>query len=235
MTSSNPSNPLSLASMDASTARTHFRPLLLRITARLAAQGWFTRPEDGLDVIDDFFETQWTGLSQRYVESKAPAHSYVGRAYSYYARRRFAETRRWTNTLRDSATLASLVDSTSAQEQFAESDRQAVADALTKLSPQAREALLAYLAASGKHERDVARRLRITRHRLRSLVSDAFGRVAVAIGAAGEFSAQDREIALLLWRDGLSVSQIAGRFNLPAKEVQETRARFLERLKRGLR
>jgi DNA-directed RNA polymerase specialized sigma24 family protein len=220
--------------MDALSARTHFRSLLLHITARLAAQGWFSRPEDGLDVIDDFFETQWTGLSQRYVESKGAAHSYIGRAYSYYARRRFAETRRWTNTLIDSATLASFVDSTSTQEQFSGSDRQAVADALTKLSPQSREALLAYLAAAGKRERDVARRLKITRHRLRSLVSDAFGRVAVAIGAADEFSPQDREIALLLWRDGLSVSRISNRLNLPAKEVQQTRARFLKRLNRGL-
>jgi DNA-directed RNA polymerase specialized sigma24 family protein len=231
----NSSNPLSLATMDASSARGHFRPLLLRITARLAAQGWFTRPEDGLDVIEDFFETQWAGLAQRYIESKAPAHSYVGRAYSYYARRHFAETRRWTNTLVDSATLASLVDPTTAQEQFSESDRTAVADALTKLSSQAHQALLAYLAASGKHERDVARRLGITRHRLRSLVSDAFGRVVVAIGAASEFSGQDREIALLLWRDGLSVSRIADRFNLTAKEVQETRSRFLQRLKQGMR
>jgi DNA-directed RNA polymerase specialized sigma24 family protein len=69
---------------------------------------------------------------------------------------------------------------------------------------------------------------------LRSRLADAFGRVSVAIGAATEFLPEDREIILLLWRDGRSVAEVARYLAVPASRVQQTRNRVLERLKRGL-
>lgn len=227
--------PMSLTEMDITTGMRRHRAMLLRCLSRLTAQGWVLRPDDGLDLIQDFFLTQWDGIARRYALDKGTEEGYVAAAFTYYAKRRIAEMRRWSNALRDSTWLARIPkpDAT-AGEEFARDDRESVARAMANLPDALREALEAYVAASGRGEREVAGRLKITRHRLRSRVADAFGRVAVAIGATAEFSPEDREIALLLWQDGLSAARVARRLGIPAGRVQETRSRFLDRLRTGL-
>jgi len=221
-----------IAELGALTAAQRFRPLLLRCLSRLASQGWCFRPDDGLDLTIDFFLTEWEGMAQRYSADKGSVEAYVATAFVYYAKRRWADMRRWSSALRDSSRLAEIPSLVG--DQFAESDRQLVGRALADLPPPLRKALLAYLTASGRHEREVAKHLNITRHRLRSRVADAFGRVAVALGATDELSSKDREIALLLWRDGLDVARVARRFGVSAAQVQETRARVLKRLRGAL-
>jgi RNA polymerase sigma factor (sigma-70 family) len=193
------------------------------------------RPEDGLDLVADFFLSEWTGIAQRYSKQKGTVEGYVATAFLYYAKRRLAKMQNWRNTLRDTKWLSQLPErEPSEEEQTAAEDLDLLERAVANLPSPLRTALLAYVAGSGRHEEELAERLQITRHRLRSRLADAFGRVSVAIGAATEFLPEDREIILLLWRDGRSVAEVARYLAVPASRVQQTRNRVLERLKRGL-
>ena len=142
--------------------------------------------------------------------------------------------RRWSGALRDSALLADLISTDDKEEKYSVGDRDIVARIVSNLPPPLKVALDAYLSASGKQEREIAKGLNITRHRLRTNVADAFGRVAVALGATQELSSDDQEIARLLWRDGLTVARAARHLNISAVEIQKVRTRVLNRLRQSL-
>jgi DNA-directed RNA polymerase specialized sigma24 family protein len=187
-----------------------------------------------MDLIEDFLLEEWDGIAQRYDASKGTAGSYIAGAFVHYAQRRIARMRRWSGALRDSALLANSASTEGREETYSVGDRDIVARVVSSLPAELKAALEAYLSASGRQEREIAKGLNITRHRLRTDVADAFGRVAVAIGATQELSSDDQEIARLLWRDGLTVARVARHLNISAVEVQKVRMRVLDRLRKAL-
>jgi DNA-directed RNA polymerase specialized sigma24 family protein len=208
------------------------RSLLYRCIGGLVAKGWRVAPDVAHDLIGDFTLSDWPRLRQRFDPTKGSLDAYIASSFVFFAKRRLAELFRWQVALRDSGRLfEETIDPASLDEPFYPSDREAVAEAIGQLPPAHRRAILVFLDASGRDERAIARSLGLTRHRFRTLVADAFGRIVVRLSGVDDFEEPDREIATLLWRDGSSVEQISRRLSVSAITIQKLRAKLLSRLR----
>src|SRR4051812_39949290 len=79
-------------SLDIDYAR--YRRLLTAALARLARNGYAVPPDEGLDLIHDFFVEAWEGLIHRFDADKASFETYIYGAFIRFARPRIVRLNR---------------------------------------------------------------------------------------------------------------------------------------------
>ncbi|MGD2108662.1 MAG: hypothetical protein PVI86_04655 [Phycisphaerae bacterium] len=199
----------------------------------MAREGLAVSPDEGLDLVQEFFASEWQGIKARYDSSYGGLKPYLCKAFLWFARRRIIRMRDRSARLTDLADLAERIAS-SEDETVCQADLAAARKAWNQLPPGQDQVLLAYLEAGPRSERRLAREFSTTRYRIRELLAEAFSRVAVSLGEQGKVTDEDWPIALALWRRGLSLRETAQSLGLSTHQVQAARRRILDTIKSGI-
>lgn len=212
-----------------------YRGLLFSALGKLAAQGFAVPPGDAADLVHDFFAEAWGGIAERYEPERAGLGTYVYAAFVRFARPRIVRLRRFRGSLVEPKELERLAE--------AESDAPAPGDvldlqrlhkAIIALPSPNRELLESWLKAPSGSEREAARGLGLSRYQARLRLIDALGQVSVAVGALRNVESIDRDVALAVWRDGLTIAEASARLRLTRQQVYNAYRRNQRRLERSL-
>lgn len=213
-------------------AYVRYRPLLFSALSGLAKHGFAASPDDGLDLIHDFFLDAWHPLVRNYDWKRAKFETYVYASFVRFARPRIIRLHRWNDALVQPSGLTMLDTAEVRVEppETAQRDIKAVSAAAAKLVPFERELLIAYVSSPATSERDLARRYSLTRYRLRMLLADALAKTAVHLGETSALDDAERSVILALWHEGRTVKEAARVLERPLSEIQAMRTQFFQRL-----
>lgn len=195
-----------------------YTPVLLGALAALVRQGFRLNPAEGLEVVHDFYIEALPGLFERYESSRAKFSTYLYGAFLRFARARIIRHQRWNRLLvpfDDAIAHPAVPDDSS----VAETLNARVADALHALPRDLRITVDARVAR-GESERQIARRLRVSRYVVRQRLAEALGRIAMAIGNDETIREDLRPLAIRLWRDGHSLMRVAQEQGLSRSEAR---------------
>lgn len=212
-----------------------YRGLLFSALGKLAAQGFSVPPDDAADLVHDFFAEAWGGIAERYDPERATLGTYVYAAFVRFARPRIVRLQRFRGSLVEPREIERLAEAESdAPEPGDVLDLQRLNKAIIALPLPSRELLEYWLKAPSGSEREVARSLGLSRYQARLRLIDALGQVSVAMGALGSVESIDRDVALAVWRDGLTIVEASARLRLTAQQVGNAYRRNQRRLERTL-
>lgn len=203
------------------------RASLLSALGYLARRGYVVQPADSLEVIHDFFTNQWKAIERNYDRTRGPLRPYLVRAFVRYARDWIIQNRAWTNRLADVSHLSRLAPAAAPDAAMERAELiESVRHVLAALPPDEHTVLTLALEQGPRCERELSRRMGLSRYATRQLLIRAMGRVAVLLGEQGKISDEDWRIAQCLWRDGRTVKQTAAHLDLTAPQVREGMARI---------
>jgi len=214
-------------------AYSQLMPLFFGALGRLARQGFVVSPADGMDLIHDFFAEAWGGLVAHYDPNKGSFEGYAYVGFVQFSRPRIVRLQRWQLSLVDSDEFDAFA--TSGSEVISDLDEAKVRDAIAALPPNEQEILQRYLYSDSTSKRLVAREFQLTRYRLREILVDALGRVAVSLDQPPGVSLQDWDVACALWRDRRTFEETAAVLSLTAEQVRRANKRnslFLQQVLR---
>lgn len=208
-----------------------FRRLLLSALARLALQGYPTRPSDGMEIIHDFFIEAWPGIEERYDDSRGSFTTYLFASFIRFARPRIVRSLQWERNLLPPDELSRIGESETDSQQFrlSDSDIRAVRDALETLPPEHRDILIERVALN-RSERDLAKLRGISRYRLRMYCAEALGRLALVLNEQGPIKSREWEVIRRLWAEGRTIEDVAESLNLTGSEVRSVRKSVVRQL-----
>jgi DNA-directed RNA polymerase specialized sigma24 family protein len=209
-------------------AYVRYRPLLFGALSRLAARGYTTAPDDGMDLVHDFFLEAWHGIAANYDPGKASLETYLYGSFVQFARPRIVRQHRWRDALVSPILLADMnaPDLQFTALQAPAGDVVAVRGAFQRLAPREREILAAYVSDAKVSERHLADRFSLTRYQLRLLLADALGKLAVALGEMSAMNDTERAVMAALWEKGRTVRETAQVLQVSTSEIQAMRARL---------
>jgi RNA polymerase sigma factor (sigma-70 family) len=205
-----------------------YRRTLLSVLNRLAIRGYAVAPGDGLEIVHDFFLEVWPGLRERYDPTKGSVESYVRGAFIRFARPRIIRNAKWTANLWEPHAIA-LVEEPVDDEREDRLDVAFLREAFASLSPLHRDVLRQRLIV-GTSEREIARRLRVSRYRVRELAAEALGHLSVKIGETGLVGARDWPLAYTLWAEERTLPDAAAKLGLTSDQARRARLRMLRAL-----
>lgn len=214
--------------MDAQQAYKTYRPLLLRALSGLARQGYVLAPDEGLDLVHDFFIEVWPALVQRHDPKRAQLGTFAYRAFVQFARPRIIRLNRWRH---DDAERVELTGDATQGDELG-SDLHKVRAALDKLARADRELLLARFDAQDS-DRRLAKRHGVTRYRIRERLGDALAQLVSILHESSLVDARDWPLIKALWGEGLSPEAVALQLGLTTVQVKHRRQRVLEALFRA--
>ena len=196
-----------------------YSPMLLSAVASLAKRGFDIHPAEGLELIHDFYLEALPGLTGRYDESKAKFSTYLYAAFLRFARPRLLRNMRWKRlfvSFDDAIAHPSAPDHAEPSESLVEGVSRAIA-----ALPHDLKTVIEGRARLGESERQVARRLAVSRYVVRQRMAEALGRIAIAIGEDEMIPGDLRPLAVRLWRDGESLMTVAAELGLSRQEARE--------------
>jgi RNA polymerase sigma factor (sigma-70 family) len=216
-----------------------YRPLLFGALSKLAGSGFAVPPDEGLDLIHDFFIEAWAAVESNYDPSRSKFTTYLYRSFVNFVRPRIVRSVRWRSTLLPPEDLSRQIEE---REEFgrhsvnaAQSpDLWAVKRALEELPAADRELLLCYLEGRETSDRKLARRFLLSRYRLRLKLSDALAQVAVKMSERGSLTDPEWRLALALWQDKRTIREAANMLNRSIGEVQEMRMNLFRHLSNSI-
>jgi RNA polymerase sigma factor (sigma-70 family) len=221
-----------------------FVPLLLSAVAQLTRNGFATLPDEGFDLIHDFFLEVYPKLSKLYDPVRGSQTAYIYAAFFKFSRRRIARSYRQRHQLAELAggieTLAILTGPEDGPPAVAERHEleEALSEEIGRLNPNARSVLDAYLRAGGGSERRVAANLGLSRYEVRERLADVLGSLSVNLLGRADNPAKaygkDWPIAVALWRDGRDIADVADALKMPISAVRGARDRLRTRLAAAL-
>jgi RNA polymerase sigma factor (sigma-70 family) len=214
-----------------------YRGLLFGALARLAAQGFVAQPADSDDLVHDFFVEAWPGIERRFDRQQASFVTYMYAAFVRFARPRIVRLQRQRGVLVAPDELLHLADalgSVPGPEEEENLDLSRVRDAIASLPAPRRALLDLWLNASRSSEREVARKLGISRYELRKRLIETLGQIATVLGALSGFEGIDRDVAFAVWRDGLTVHEAAARLGVTPQKIRNAYGRNQERVRQSL-
>jgi hypothetical protein len=213
-----------------------YRPMLFGALSTLAKTGFAVPPDDGLDLIHDFFIEIWPAVQSNYDPAKAKLGTYLYRSFIHFARPRIVRSVRWRDSLLSPEHLSQRIDeredelSPHTDNAWLSPDLVVMRSALSELPRSEKELLLCYLDGREGSERKLASRFSLTRYALRLKLSDALAQIAVKVGERGALTNPEWRFALALWRDKRTIREAAHIFNRPVGEVQEMRMNLFRNL-----
>jgi RNA polymerase sigma factor (sigma-70 family) len=190
-------------------------PMLAAAVAAMAQKGMDVNPADGLDLVHDFYIEALDGIMARYDPSRAKISTYLYKAFVYFVSKRIARQERWKDLLLplDEAIAQSPVEAV-----WPGDDRWRLAQTLQRIPPELRDILQARLA-DRESEREIAASLGVSRRFVRDRLGEALGRLAIAMDRDDMIRADLRPLAVRLWRDEATLTQVAVELNLSRREV----------------
>lgn len=203
-------------------------PLLLGALAKLAAKGYAVPPQEGMDLIHDFYADLWRAITAKYDPERARYQTYLYACFVRFARPRIIRMLRWHYSITDPKIIVNYMESRSnGDESPSESsvDVQLVRRIIKRLPDLCAPILIEYLGDERSSEREIANKFSITRYRVRELLAEAFGRIAVGINEAGAIPEGDWQVLLALWRENRTVKETASQLDRAVSEVQKTNTR----------
>ena len=213
-----------------------YKTLLLGALGVLARRGYPVYPDDGVDLIHDFFSEAWSPVVMRYDPTRAKFETYVFGTFVHFARPRIIRTyRRREVLLSIQAKYYDSPEVAAESRQEVAVDVKAVQWATDMLPDDERTLLAAYLSDSSSTERELASRFQLSRYRLRALLADALGHAAVNLGEYSNFPEPDLSIVQAVWRDGMSTRETSRHLRISATEIQAARERLYYRLVAALK
>ncbi|WP_210166274.1 sigma-70 family RNA polymerase sigma factor [Methylobacterium sp. Leaf102] len=213
-----------------------YRRLLMGALARLARNGYAVPPDEGLDLIHDFFVEAWEGLLDRFDPGQVKFETYVFGAFVRFSRPRIVRLSRLRDGLLEPRALAALdVADADMDDRATDADMMAIGRAIGRLPPAERALLAAYVGDDEPSERSLAHELGISRYDLRLKLADALGRLTVELGEVGALDVRVAAVAEMLWRDNLNVKEAAGVLCLSTSEVQAARSVLFTQLSRAVK
>lgn len=210
--------------------------LFLHALSQLSQRGLPVPPDQAMDLIQDFLLEEWDGVHERFNPNAAIGaskrvatfHTYLYRAFLYYARPRLIDGLRWRQSLIDIRELADRVADTSASvagEETLDSDSLVgpAKDALHQLPEPGRGMLVEFLAHRTT-ERQLAQELGLSRHAARTLLITTLGRW---INQLRKFDQSNTEwkVAECIWNDGFTTRQTAEVLGISEPEVKAQQAK----------
>lgn len=201
------------------------RSLFFSALAGLARRGYAIAPDEGLDLIHDFFVEAWPSMVERHDPRQARLSTYAYGAFIQFARARIVRLRRWGKQLDLPAPPET------------ESDTETKLD-VTRLRrafdslDQGDRDLLDARFAQGQSERELAKALGLTRYRVRERLVEALAGLVSRLQDKALAESSDWAIAVAIWRDGRSIADIAAAMKLTESQVRARKRRILEALTR---
>lgn len=196
-----------------------YTPLLLSAVRSLLTKGYEVHPAEGLELVHDFYLEALPGLLARYDASRGKFSTYVYAAFLRFVRPRLVRDMRWRRLFvpfEDAiAHPAAAADTGPSEALVGAAER-----ALSELPAQLRAVIDGRLRR-GESERQMARRLRLSRHVVRQRLAEALGRIAVAIGREEAIREDLRPLALRLWRDGQPMMRVALELRMSRQQVRQ--------------
>jgi RNA polymerase sigma factor (sigma-70 family) len=216
---------------------TSYERLLWRVLATLARHGFVAPPNEGRDLIHDFYVEAWPGVLERFDEAKSAFTTYLSAAFYKFARRRIVSLQNWRYRFVDLDAIADTASDGKAPHELVEDDEQVrfITKALLTLPSVEREVLYAYLSGGESSERTLARKFAMSRYALREALANAVSRLAVEVGKLPAANTLEAKVADCLWRRGRSPRSAAGLLGVSVAEVNAARSRFASELLEALR
>jgi RNA polymerase sigma factor (sigma-70 family) len=194
------------------------RPMFFAALGSLARQGFIVAPGDSMDLIHDFFSEAWQGLLDRFNPNRGTFESYAYRAFVQFARPRIVRLARWQGSLIGAEKLDAFPSKSSEASDSVDTRR--VYHAVAKLPSMQQEVLLRYAYSEYPSERALARDLGMSRYRLREILVNALGHLAVSFDRPELIAPQDWAVALAMWREGRTVKETASLLGLTQQQVR---------------
>lgn len=222
---SSESSPASWSNL--SQAYTDIQPMLWSALARLGRQGYRTNPDDGLDLVHDFFLEAWRNLTKRYNPTLGKFTSYVYGAFLQFARRRIVEGARWQHhmmTLEDAPTEEADSDD---YDKYSDIERRVVHSAFRALPSRSRE-ILRQRIILGHSEREVAALTALSRYAIKKATAESLAGLAVRLDKPRSIDSKDWALVQAIWKDGLTVPAAAQLLHMTTEQAKRSRNRLLE-------
>src|SRR5438270_1228739 len=89
------------AKLGTSRAFQEYERLLWRVLAQLARDGFIAPPDEGRDLIHDFYLEAWPGIRERFDPKRGAFQAYVFSAFYRFGRRRIIDLQNWRGRLVD--------------------------------------------------------------------------------------------------------------------------------------
>ena len=204
-----PDLPSGHAVPDLEAAYMTLRPAMYRALGRLARQGFIISPTDLQDMIHDFFVEAWPGLALRYNPALSSFEAYAYGAFVQFVRPKVIRLHRLQHDLTEPALLQSIPGGDTPEAELSH-DRDLLLRAIKGLPDLLGQVLTSYCYA-GESERALARKMQLSRYKLRELLIDALGRVVVALDRPEAIPESDWTVAKAVWLDQRSVWEEIGR------------------------
>jgi RNA polymerase sigma factor (sigma-70 family) len=199
------------------------RTLFFAALAKLARSGFVVSPDDGMDLIHDFFAEAWPGLENHFDPDKGNFESYAYGAFVQFARPRIVRLKRWQNSLIGAERLEAFAGDAGVEVEGADQER--VRQALAKLPEGEQKILRRYVYSEYSSERVFAKELGISRYRLRAILIEALGRLAVSFDRPSEIAPQDWDVAQALWRDRRTIQEASAVLEMTPQQVRSAYSR----------
>lgn len=214
--------PKTVSGVAAATDYERFRALFFSALAGLARRGYVAAPDEGLDLIHDFFVEAWPTIVERHDPNLSRFSTYAYKAFVQFARPRIVRLRRWGRQLdvpppESETDVETSIDIARMQNAFA------------TLGKRDRELLEARFVL-GRSEREIAQSLGTTRYRTREMLVGALAGLVSALQDKALTESSTWAIAVGLWRDGRSMADVAASMNLTESQVRARKRKLLEAL-----
>jgi len=187
-------------------------------------------PDEGLELIHDFFVDAWDGIQLRYDDSKSAFTTYLFAAFVKFARPKIVASRKWRDMLLPPMEIEKALESAatlSSPDWDKTLDLQAVRRAFNRLTPEY-QLILRCRLESERSERQAARDLRLSRYHLRLACGKALAKLCIEMNEPGMMPSHDWALAKCLWSDERSISEVAETFGMGVAEVRSSRQRVLQ-------
>lgn len=212
-----------------------YEPMFWRVQSKLARDGYLIEPQDARDFIHDFY-LEWDPLTQRYKPELGAFEPYLATAFYQFCRRRFFKqhkVRTQTADLEAAAELPALAPSVADAAELKEQLEQ-VRQVIDGFAHSEKAILQDYLGEQGYGERELAQMHGLSRYRLREVLAELVGRIALKLTEAPHDSG-DARIVHGLWIEGRSPKAVAALCGMSTADVQAAKNRFSHALLSSIR
>jgi RNA polymerase sigma factor (sigma-70 family) len=207
------------AAQDLERVYEEYTPLLLSALASLVRRGYRLQPAEGLELVHDFYLEALPGLQSRYDPSKGKFSTYVYGAFVRFAQARLLREARWKQLLVPFEAALAHVAAVE-PDPGADASIAAVTRALDQL-PRDLRVVIDGRVRRNESERELAKRLGLSRYVVRQRLAEALGRLAIALGEDHAIREDLRPLAIRLWRDQQPLMKVAIELGLSRHQARE--------------
>lgn len=208
-------------------AYAEYRGLLLWVLARVGERGYRVNLADALDLIHEFFATQYEGVTRNYRPEQARFSSYLAGAFRNFVIKTVLRAADHADRLARMAEMRGEAGDPGEPPEW-DSDLTILKSGLERLPPDARR-LLALRVGEGMTERAVGRELGLSRYGVRERTARALAHLAAEVGEPGVAEARDWPLVRMLTIEDRPIADAAEALGITQAQAQAAWRRTLAR------